>query len=63
MFNFKISPSFHIEELLIEMEFLLNVSVLETVPQGKWVYSWVGYEGIKHILYHKNLCLLQSEMA
>lgn len=32
-------------------------------PQGKWAYSWVGYEGIKHILYHKNLCTLQGEIA
>ena len=34
IFNFKMSL-FHMEELLIEMEFLLNSSVLEVTPPGK----------------------------
>lgn len=35
IFNFKMSLLFHMEELLIEMEFLLNSSVLEATPPGK----------------------------
>lgn len=45
----------------ISLEFLFQ-DAQKLCPQGR-VYSWEGYAGMKHISYHKNLCLLQGEIA
>lgn len=45
----------------IFLEFSLQ-DAQQLCPQGR-VYSWEGYAGIKYISYHKNLCLLQGEIA